>query len=639
MSTLTVRPETRTLEARAEGEDPRSRLASAWILCDVTAPEPNGPVAPRRPVNVTLVLDRSGSMAGRPLELAKKGAALALDLLRDGDRFGIVAYDDRVRVVTPSAAATAQAREEARQELAELGPGGSTDLHGGWLQGCEEIARGLALAPGADARCLLLTDGLANHGVTDSGEIARQAAELRARGIATSTFGLGDGFDEVLLQRMSEAGGGNAYWARQPEQVGPAMEAELGDSLEVVARDAALVVEGYGVEEVLLPGVGRLQKGEDGRFRHRLGNLAAGQVRSEALHLRLRRRLPSRESGVKVWLEDAEGALPREEREAAWTFRPRAEAVAAPLDSDVVVATRTAFVQGLVLDALRFETWRDTGDLLKGIDREAARLATLARRVPALAPVLDDLRDAAEKLADREFLLDSGRAKEAFYRASYALRGRDAAGRARRGSGGLALDVVLHGDGIDLAETCTLLDARFRSAARGRIPVRVRHGEVFPESAGPGEPLPQYGARQLYDRAFVRKDEQRATLIVTRRPLASNRFSEFVDSPAGVVVSLSGVTDATTAPVEAFLAYETVLHGLRAARAAWDPDMLMHTETRGCVFDLCEIRSDLDVKLHSASLCIACRERLRRSRIDTGLVDTLLSVVRDLSAAGAKKVN
>ena len=630
MSTLTVRPETLTLEARAEGEDPRNRPASAWLLCDVTAPEPNGPVTPRRPANVALVLDRSGSMAGRPLELAKKGAELALDLLRDGDRFAVVAYDDRVQVVHASSAATARALEDARRRLAAVGSGGSTNLHGGWLEGCEEVAR--EMTPEAESRCLLLTDGLANQGVTDHGEIARHAAELRGRGIATSTFGLGDGFDEVLLQKMAEAGGGNAYWVRTPEQIGPAMEAELGDSTEVVARDVALVVEGRGVEEVLVPGVGRLEKGPDGRFRHRLGSLAAGQLRSEALHLRLRRRLPGRESAAKVWLEDAEGALPREDREVAWTFRPRSEAIASPLDADVVVATRTAFVQGLILDALRFESLRDGGEKIRKLDQEAARLERLAARVPGLAPVLDDLRDAAEKLADREFLLDAGRVKEVFYRASYALRGRDDAGRARRGSGGLSLDVVLNGDGLDLAEATALLGARFRAAARGRMPVHVRFGEALPESAGPAEPIPEHEAGRLLDRYRLREDEGRATLLVTRRPLASNRFSEAAGSHVSVVVSLAGVSEATTAPVEAFLAYETVLNGLRAARAAWDPEVLMHGETRGCVFDRCEVRSDVDVKLHAASLCAPCRERLRRARIDTGVVDALLSVVRELGA-------
>ena len=630
MSTLTVRPETRLLEARAEGEDPRNRPASAWLLCDVTAPEPENPAAPRRPVNVALVLDRSGSMAGRPLSLAKEGAELALDLLRDGDRFGIVAYDDRIAVVSPSSAATARARAEARELLQAVSAGGSTDLHGGWLQGCEEVARGLT--PEAESRCLLLTDGLANHGVTDSAEITRHAAELRARGIATSTFGLGDGFDEVLLQKMAGAGGGNAYWVRDPEQIGPAMEAELGDSTEVVARDVALVVEGRGVEEVLVPGVGRLEKGADGRFRHRLGSLAAGQLRSAALHLSLRRRLPGRESAAKVWLEDAEGVLPREEREVAWTFRPRAEAVAAPLDSDVVVATRTAFVQGLILHVLGHKSLSDVAGKIAILDREAARLALLAERVPALAPVLDDLRDALEKLADREFLLDEGRVKEAAYRATYALQGRDSAGRARRGSRGFALDVVLHGDGIDLSETCALLEARFRAAARGRFPVLVRHGEVLLPGREAGEPLDRREAGRLLERSVLGSDPQRADLVVTRRPLASNRFSELVLRHVVVVVSLAGVSESTTAPVEAFLAYETVLHGLHAARAAWAPRALMHGETRGCIFDLCEVRSDIDVKLHAASLCTPCRERLRRSRIDTGVVDALLAVVRELGA-------
>ncbi|MEJ7695557.1 MAG: hypothetical protein WKF78_02630 [Candidatus Limnocylindrales bacterium] len=74
---------------------------------------------------------------------------------------------------------------------------GSTNLSAGWLRGCEQVAERLT-QEGVD-RVLLLTDGLANVGITDAAELANHAGELRARGVTTTTFGVGNDFDEALL--------------------------------------------------------------------------------------------------------------------------------------------------------------------------------------------------------------------------------------------------------------------------------------------------------------------------------------------------------------------------------------------------------------------------------------------------------
>ena len=86
---------------------------------------------------------------------------------------------------------------------------GMTDLGGGWLRGCEMVASEL-LDLGVN-RTLLLTDGLANQGITTLEELEHHAAQLRKRGVSTSTFGVGDSFNEVLLQAMAQAGGGQFY--------------------------------------------------------------------------------------------------------------------------------------------------------------------------------------------------------------------------------------------------------------------------------------------------------------------------------------------------------------------------------------------------------------------------------------------
>jgi len=92
------------------------------------------------------------------------------------------------------------------------GRGGSTNLAEGWLRGAEQVASHLA-AEGVN-RVLLLTDGLANVGITDPAQLAAHAAQLRKRGVATSTIGVGEDFDESLLQALADAGGGHFYFRR-----------------------------------------------------------------------------------------------------------------------------------------------------------------------------------------------------------------------------------------------------------------------------------------------------------------------------------------------------------------------------------------------------------------------------------------
>ena len=165
------------------------------------------PPSPRRaerwPVNVALVLDRSGSMAGRKIELARDAAMQAIRLLQPTDRFALVVYDNEIDVLAESGPATPEAKRRAFERLALVQARGSTDLCAGWLRGTDEIGR--SLQRDTIGRCLLLTDGLANQGVTDRGELVHAAGALRTQGLSTSTFGVGEDFDERLLRGLAEA--------------------------------------------------------------------------------------------------------------------------------------------------------------------------------------------------------------------------------------------------------------------------------------------------------------------------------------------------------------------------------------------------------------------------------------------------
>ncbi len=233
--TFTVQVD-RTL-VRAESRSTRFALVS------VAAPE-----APRHaqriPVNIAIVLDRSGSMAGQKFILARRAVEQALEQLQSGDRFALVVYDDAVDVLAESTLATVDAKRGALAKLARLEPRGSTDLSGGWMRGCEQVAFTMsanARSNGASInRCLLLTDGLANRGITDRDELIMHASALRARGVQTSTFGVGADFDERLLAGMADAGGGHFYFLADASQIPELIASEVGEALEVVVRSATL---------------------------------------------------------------------------------------------------------------------------------------------------------------------------------------------------------------------------------------------------------------------------------------------------------------------------------------------------------------------------------------------------------------
>jgi len=266
-----------TLSLRTDRSLLRGEASSTrYVLATISAPEAQ-PRADRLPVNVALVLDRSGSMQGdRKFELARRAVEQAINMLSPEDRFTIVVYDGAIDVLVASSLATSEAKHRAINELNTIHPRGSTDLCSGWLRGCEGIAE--CLEENMVARALLLTDGLANRGETDRDTLARHADELRQRGIVTSTFGVGDDFDERLLRDMAREGGGHFYFIDSPEQIVDTLTSELGEALETVVRGAVLELsfpEGV-VAEPLNPLRHTRIRG-DNELRIELGDLVSAQ--------------------------------------------------------------------------------------------------------------------------------------------------------------------------------------------------------------------------------------------------------------------------------------------------------------------------------------------------------------------------
>jgi Ca-activated chloride channel homolog len=191
----------------------------------------------RPDLNLAMVLDRSGSMEDRgKMTFARDAAMIVVDKMQTSDVLAVVEYDDLINVLWP--AARVDAKDLIKRRIAELEPRGSTNLCGGLMKGAEEAMR---FRDGSDInRVILMSDGLANEGVTDPAEIYRLVREAKQRGITVSTMGLGLDYNEDLMQGIAEHGGGNYYYIEHPNQMGHIFARELDTLFTTVARDVEI---------------------------------------------------------------------------------------------------------------------------------------------------------------------------------------------------------------------------------------------------------------------------------------------------------------------------------------------------------------------------------------------------------------
>jgi Ca-activated chloride channel family protein len=206
------------------------------VLLRLQAPDPPASISDRPMLNLSIVIDRSASMRGRPLLEAKRSASVMIDSLTPKDRVSIVAYDDTVQVMAPSQQVDNKGRLKAAVALIQTA--GSTNLHGGWLKGAEEAAA--HLTPGSVSRVLMLSDGCANKGIIDTEAIAAQCAELGNVGVSTSTYGLGNAFNEDLMTAMAHSGRGNSYYSDRAETLLERFQEEFSLLSSLCARDVQL---------------------------------------------------------------------------------------------------------------------------------------------------------------------------------------------------------------------------------------------------------------------------------------------------------------------------------------------------------------------------------------------------------------
>jgi Ca-activated chloride channel family protein len=192
----------------------------------------------RPPVNVALVLDRSGSMGGDKIVKAREAAIEALNRLDARDRVSVIVYNHTVETLVSSE--PADRTDLIASRIKEIQADGNTALFGGVSQAAAEIRR--RLDDRSVPRIILLSDGLANVGPSSPEDLGRLGAALMKEGIAVSTVGLGADYNEDLMTRLSQNSDGNAYFASAGTDLKRIFNDELGSVLNVAARDVTLEI-------------------------------------------------------------------------------------------------------------------------------------------------------------------------------------------------------------------------------------------------------------------------------------------------------------------------------------------------------------------------------------------------------------
>ena len=402
--------------------------STRFVLARVTAPAATAG-RERMPVNVAFVLDRSGSMdQARKFTLAREAVEQALRMLQPTDRFALVVYDEHIDVLARSAPATPSAKAAAIEALSLVRPRGSTDLGGGWLRGCEAVAGHLDGA--GVSRCILLSDGLANHGITNRDELAMHAGELRRRGVATTTMGVGADFDEHLLRDMAHEGGGNFHFIEGAAQIAGIMTGELGEALEVTLRNASLYItlpEGARAEPLnryrhsRVPGTNEL--------RIELGDLVSEQEISAVIEVNFERGTVDQISAATVLLR-AEGDDEVDVRYVGWTYAPHHENDLQIRDEEVDRAVATQFAARARAEATEANREGDYRRARRVLEKTAERIMSYAFNDRELLRIARALADDVNQYAERQMSVME--LKQSFAAADYMVRDRMPSGRARK---------------------------------------------------------------------------------------------------------------------------------------------------------------------------------------------------------------
>ncbi|MDQ8193990.1 VWA domain-containing protein [Coraliomargarita sp. SDUM461004] len=238
----------------------------------------------RPPVNLSLVLDRSGSMSGEKIEQAIQAAEVAVGRLGPHDRVSVIIYDHDVETLVSSQHVTPEGLRAMKRALRQVTARGNTAIYAGLSQAAAELRR--HREDGYINRMILLSDGLANRGPSQVVDFRALGRALAGEDMVISTIGLGLGFNEDIMTTLAEAGQGNTYFVENADDLPRIFAGELGDALNVAATNIEIIVRPRGGARII-KSLGREAELNDGSARFRMPQVYSGLEKLALVEVRV----------------------------------------------------------------------------------------------------------------------------------------------------------------------------------------------------------------------------------------------------------------------------------------------------------------------------------------------------------------
>jgi len=367
----------------------------------------------RVPMNLALVLDRSGSMSGAKIEKARQAACVAVDQLDDDDLLTLVIYDNETEVLLPPARVGGRGnREELKATIERIRPGGGTALHAGVTVGARQLRKHFAKE--RVNRVILMSDGIANVGPSRTADLVGLGRELRGEGIAVTTIGLGDDYNEDLMTALAEASSANYYYVKDAEKLPGIFSEELGVARSLLARGVTIritVPEGVRLREI----VGRPEIECRGRtVEITLPELFGAEKRRFLARCTVdeKRREPLEVAAIQMDYETAEGKRAAEQAQTARVKfteeAPESEASLRPEVAQEVSVARNRLAKEKAVKLADEGRPKEAAEVLRQ-QATANAAAPAAARLPALAEENRKLESTAAEITGSGQLSKSSR--------------------------------------------------------------------------------------------------------------------------------------------------------------------------------------------------------------------------------------
>jgi Ca-activated chloride channel family protein len=255
----------------------------------------------RTPVNLALVIDRSGSMSGPYIEAAKIAAMGIAERLTTKDRLSLVSFDNRVQVHFSNLSMDSVGRRRAKSTIAELYVGATTNLSAGWFEGARCVTEAIDNDNFQNGHVLVLSDGMANVGIQDPEELKMHAQELASRGVFTSAVGIGAYYSPLQLDALAEGGAGRLHDTENPEDIIDVVLGELGEISNTVARNVELYIR--SPRGVRLECLSSMREVRSGNFRAiHVGMMQLNRMKTVALLTKVSEHSKGKELPFEVYV-------------------------------------------------------------------------------------------------------------------------------------------------------------------------------------------------------------------------------------------------------------------------------------------------------------------------------------------------